>query len=248
MPVLEHDGLVLHYEEFGSGYPLVLFAPGGMRSSLDFWSESGATKRPWIDPTRDLTDGFRVIAMDQRNAGSSSAPVRSGDGWAAYAADHMALLDHLGIDRCHVMGGCIGSSYCLGLIQAAPERVTAAVLQNPIGLSQENRQAFYDMFDDWAEELRNRREDVETANLAAMRENLFGGDFVFAVSRQFVETCPVPLLVLAGHDHFHPTAVAEEIVRLAPDAELVLEWAGDERKLETRERVRRFLEDHAPGR
>jgi phosphomethylpyrimidine synthase len=42
------------------------------------------------------------------------------------------------------MGGCIGSSYCLGLIQAAPARISAAVLQNPIGLSADNRAAFHD--------------------------------------------------------------------------------------------------------
>jgi pimeloyl-ACP methyl ester carboxylesterase len=247
MPVLERNGLVLHYEEFGSGYPLLLFAPGGMRSSIDFWSESGGTKRAWIDPTIDLSDRFRVIAMDQRNAGSSRGPIRATDGWATYTRDHVALLDHIGIDRCHVMGGCIGSSYCLGLIEAAPERVTAAVLQNPIGLSEANRDAFYAMFDDWASELEAGARDVDETALAAMRQNLFGGDFVFAVPRDFVKSCPVPLLVLAGNDQFHPTLVAEEIARLAPIAELVRQWAGDERKPATRDRIRRFLEQHTPA-
>jgi hypothetical protein len=35
-----------------------------------------------------------------------------------------------------------------------------------------------------------------------------GGDFVFSVGRDFVRACPIPLLVLAGNDEFHPRAVA----------------------------------------
>jgi pimeloyl-ACP methyl ester carboxylesterase len=75
LPVLERDGLSLHYEEFGEGFPLLLFAPGGMHSMMQFWSRPGAAgeKLPWIDPTADLSDSFRVIAVDQRNTGSSRA-------------------------------------------------------------------------------------------------------------------------------------------------------------------------------
>ena len=61
------------------------------------------------------------------------------------------VIDLIGISSVRaagtVLGGCIGSSYCLGLIKLAPERVSAAALQNPIGLSPENRTAFYEMFD-----------------------------------------------------------------------------------------------------
>ena len=39
MPVFERAGVSLYYEEYGSGYPLLLFAPGGMRSSIDFWRQ-----------------------------------------------------------------------------------------------------------------------------------------------------------------------------------------------------------------
>src|SRR5216684_76262 len=117
MPTFERDGISLYYEEYGSGYPLLLFAPGGMRSSIEFWPKSP------FDPTAALASEFRVIAMDQRNAGQSRAPLAPSDGWETYASDHQALLDHLGIARTHVMGGCIGSSYCLGLIKLSPERV-----------------------------------------------------------------------------------------------------------------------------
>jgi len=42
--------------------------------------------------------------------------------WPHYVAQGKGLLDHLGFARAHIMGGCIGSSYCLGFIEAIPER------------------------------------------------------------------------------------------------------------------------------
>jgi pimeloyl-ACP methyl ester carboxylesterase len=237
MPELVRGDVSLYYEEYGSGYPLLLIAPGGMRSMIDFW------RRMPFDPTAELAASFRVIAMDQRNAGRSRAPVAAGDGWTTYTADQRALLDHLGIERCHIMGGCIGSSYCLGLIQAAPERISAAVLQNPIGLSNGNREAFRGMFDEWGAELQQQgHPGASEAALRSFRENMFGGEFVFTVSRDFVRGCATPLLVLAGNDNFHPTATAREIADLAPNAELLLTWATPDVVGETVQRIRAFLQ------
>jgi pimeloyl-ACP methyl ester carboxylesterase len=238
MPVFEHAGVSLYYEEYGSGYPLLLFAPGGMRSSSDFW------RRSPFDPTAELAQDFRVIAMDQRNAGRSRAPVSTDDGWETYAGDHLALLDHLGAHRAHVLGGCIGSSYCLGLIKLAPERVSAAVLQNPIGLSPENRPAFYEMFDGWAADLRKGRPDLSQAALDALRARMYDGDFVFSVSREFVQACRTPMLILAGDDLYHPAAIAEEIARLAPNSELIAKWKTPDATPAAVARVRAFLKAH----
>jgi pimeloyl-ACP methyl ester carboxylesterase len=234
MPSFERNGVSIHYEEHGGGFPLLLFAPGGMRSAIEVWRNS-----PW-NPIETLASDFRVIAMDQRNAGRSMAPVRASDGWEAYTADHVALLDHLGIERCHVLGGCIGCSYCLGLMQAAPARVAAAVLQNPIGLH-ENRDAFYAMFDGWAGDVRARQPDVGEAAFAAFRERMYGSDFVFNVTRDFVRGCRVPMLILAGNDLYHPLPISREIAALAPDAEILLRWKEPDVVDETVERVRRFL-------
>ncbi|HEX5268293.1 MAG TPA: alpha/beta hydrolase, partial [Acidimicrobiales bacterium] len=184
MAVLETDGARIHYEVRGTGHPLVLFAPGGMHSVAQLWRErpdAPGERMPWIDPPGELSDEFRVVAMDQRNAGASTAPVRASDGWESYTADHLALLAELGADRTHAMGGCIGSSYALALCQAAPDRVTAAVLQNPIGLSADNRESFYAMFDGWAKALVAERPDVTEDAVSAFRERMFGGDFVFSV-------------------------------------------------------------------
>jgi pimeloyl-ACP methyl ester carboxylesterase len=238
MPVFERAGVSLYYEEYGSGFPLLLFAPGGMRSNIDFW------RRSPFDPTADLAQDFRVIAMDQRNAGRSRAPISAADGWETYAADHLALLDHLGARRAHVLGGCIGSSYCLGLIKLAPDRVSAAVLQNPIGLSPENRTAFYEMFDGWAADLVRNRADLSAAAFAEFRARMYDGDFVFSVSRDFVRACRTPMLILAGDDLYHPAPIAEEIARLAPNAELLVKWKTPDAAPAAVARVRAFLKAH----
>jgi pimeloyl-ACP methyl ester carboxylesterase len=240
MPIAELRGTRLYYEEYGQGFPLLLFAPGGMRSSIAFWARS-----PW-NPIEALSDQFRVIAMDQRNAGHSTAPIHSSNGWHSYAADHIALMDQLGIERAHVLGGCIGGPYCLGVMQAAPARVTAAVLQQPIGYDGENRQAFYEMFDSWANELKPQRNDVDPDAWNTFRDRMYGGDFVFNVSREFVRQCRTPMLVLLGNDRYHPSVTSREIVELAPNAELVERWKEPEVVEQTVARVRAFLASHTP--
>jgi pimeloyl-ACP methyl ester carboxylesterase len=248
MPVFKRGSATISYEVRGSGHPLLLLAPGGMRSALALWGQQpGRPRPPWINPLEDLSDRFQVIGMDQRNAGSSEAPITSEDGWDVYVEDQLALMSHLGQERFHVMGGCIGSSFALGLCRAAPDRLTAAVLQNPIGLSNGNRQLFHGMFDEWADEMRGSHPELDDAAAAAFREHLFGGDFVFAVDRSFVRSCATPMLVMPGGDDFHPRAVAEEIVAMAPNAVLLSPWGGDEHRDNTLRRVVDFLVANLPA-
>ncbi len=130
MANFQYQEVNLHYEVYGSGFPVLLFAPGGMRSAIDFWQHG-----PW-NPIEALQRHFRVIAMDQRNAGTSRAPITAKDNWESYSTDHLRLLDHLRVDRCHLVGGCIGGAFSFSLMRHAPERVAAAVIQQSIGLDQ----------------------------------------------------------------------------------------------------------------
>lgn len=241
MPSFTRGDVSIAYEERGRGFPLLLLAPGGMHSRLAMWSERPAS---WFDPLTELADEFRVIGMDQRNAGRSSGPVRASDGWHTDVQDALGLLDHLGITDVALIGGCIGVSYALGRCEAAPGRIRAAVLQNPIGATGDDHQHFVAMFDEWAAALRATRSDVDPVALAAMRDRMFSGDFVFSVSRAFVRGLAVPLLVLAGADHFHPPAIAEEIARLAPNARLETPWRPSEVGRAMVTRVREFLRQH----
>ena len=239
MPTFKRGDVSIYYEEYGTGYPILLFAPGGMRSSIEFWANSP------FDPTKELAANFRVIAMDQRNAGKSTGPITADDGWDTYTGDHIALLDHLGIKQCHLMGGCIGGSYSLGLIKAAPQRVSAAVLQNPIGLSPRNREMFYNMFDTWADGFKVKR-NLDDASLRQFRDRMYGTDFVFNVTREFVRSCKTPMLILCGNDDYHPKETSKEIAALAPNAELIEHWKASDVIGATVKRVREFLLSHTP--
>jgi pimeloyl-ACP methyl ester carboxylesterase len=241
MPTLTRGDTSIYFEETGSGFPVLLFAPGGMRSSIAYWD-----KAPF-HPVRELAARHRVVAVDQRNAGQSRAPVRGTDGWSTYAADHIALLDHLGIERCHVLGGCIGGAFALRLAASAPDRVGAMVLQQPIGFSGTNRADFHRMFDGWASELANDRPDVTVDALEGLKARLYGGDFAFSVSRDDVRRCAAPLLVLRGNDVYHPAEISEEIARVAPRADLVPSWKEGDDLARAVERVKAFLRDASPG-
>jgi pimeloyl-ACP methyl ester carboxylesterase len=240
MPTLRRGELRIEYEVHGNGYPLLLLAPGGMRSATAVWA------RAPFHPIHEFAGQYRLITMDQRNAGASRAPISAADGWHSYAEDQLALLDELKIERCHLHGGCIGGAFALSLIARAPERVSAAVLQQPIGYSGSNREVFYELFDGWAAELKQTRTDIADEALPPFRSRMYDGDFVFSVSRDVVAACPAPLLVLRGNDVYHPSHISEEIVRLAPRAELVHDWkTGDDLPLAIAH-VRRFLSEHTP--
>ena len=238
MALFERDDITLYYEDHGAGFPVLLFAPGGMRSAATFWEGSP------FNPIVELSTRFRVIAMDQRNAGRSRAPVSADDGWHTYTADHIALLDHLGIERTHVLGGCIGGPYCLGMIQAAPDRVASAVLQQSIGF-EDNRQLFYDMFQGWADDIAPDHPEADEAAWRSFRSNMYDGDFDFNVGRDFVASCETPMLVLMGSDPYHPESTSREIAALAPNATLVERWKSPAED-GTVATVIAFLEAHTP--
>src|SRR5438309_11887377 len=109
MPTFERGAATIYYEDHGSPslQPLLLLAPGGLNSTVDFWG------RMPLNPLEAFSNEFRVIAMDQRNAGRSSGSLDTSDPWQMYAADQLAVLDHLGIDQTTVIGCCICCSFIL---------------------------------------------------------------------------------------------------------------------------------------
>jgi pimeloyl-ACP methyl ester carboxylesterase len=227
MPFFTSGDVNIHYQEFGSGFPVLLFAPGLMRSSADRWDNTD------LKPREVLAEGYRIIAMDQRNAGKSTAPIKATDGWHAYADDAIGLLDHLGLDRVAFWGRCIGPSFAMKVIErmgAQANRVTALIDHAPIGLNAINRGHYMYGFYQWAEELPKGtfKEPVSVdAACAAFCENMFGSDFVFSVNREYVRTLQIPTLVLPGRDLAHPEEVAVETAQLAPHTEMRMGWQED---------------------
>ncbi len=247
MPVFTRPDAEISYEVHGSGFPLLLFAPGGLKSQLQYWRFSPANPNaaaPWMDPMVALAGRFSVVGMDQRNAGNSRGAVTETHGWHTYASDHLALMDHLGFRRFAVMGGCIGGSYCLTLCEMAPERVAAAVLQNPIGLH-ENRDTWADAVNGFVKTVTERDPSVTEDTIRKFGHNMFGGDFVFSVSRDFVRRCSVPLYLQPGTDKPHPAQTSAEIEKLAPNLEVQKDWRGPTFLDDSIRRVTDFLTKHA---
>lgn len=240
MPFLKVDDGEIHYEEYGAGFPILLFAPGGMWSEAAKWHGSPV----WNDWTKVLAENYRVIAMDQRNAGTSRTTIEADHGWHSYAADHLALMDHLGIDRFHTLGGCIGSSFCLKICEMVPGRTVATVLQNPIGLNPDARTYFPDGFAKWAAEKQSERPELDPVAMESFGRNMWGGDFVFCVNRDFVRHCQTPALVLPGNDTPHPRIIGLEVAELLPNANMLVDWKGPDHIDAQRERVVSFLKKY----
>ena len=167
------------------------------------------------------------------------------DGWHTYASDHLALMDHLGHRRFHVMGGCIGASFCLKLCEMAPDRITAAVLQNPIGFY-ENRATWDDIVSGFSKTMLERDPALTADTIERFGKNMFGGEFVFSVSRDFVGRCRTPLLLQPGTDTPHPAETSEEIAKLAPNLEVQKDWRAPTHLAESVRRVTDFLTRHTP--
>lgn len=249
MPQIALDAQI-HYETYGPDagealrLPVLLLAPGGLRSRIGLWRHThDGRARNWPDPTVELARARHVIAVDQRNAGQSVAPVGPDDGWEQFAADHLGVLDALGVQQFHVLGACIGASFALKLAELAPERVASAVLQQPIGWTPENAPLRRENFQVWVDSAQDRLAGVPPAHLEALERNLFGGeDFVFSVSRDFVRQTQTPLLVLAGNDIHHPLAISRELAALAPRAQCIESWRGEAQRATYLRGVLNFLE------
>jgi pimeloyl-ACP methyl ester carboxylesterase len=245
MPTFQHHGASIYYEEFGQGFPILTFAPAGLQSIIDVWNGPSAP----VNPTTEFAGNFSVIAMDQRNAGGQSrAPITAQDSWPTYAADHIALLDHLGIDRCHLYGQCIGGSFIMSLLKAQPQRIACAVLAQPIGRVGPMKPGRAARFDTWAKSLGNDHPEATEQVLDAFHQNLYGAGFVYSVDRAFVSSCRTPCLVLAGNDEAHPFPISEEVAKLLPNAEFIPEWKTGAALASAKVRIKEFLAKHTPGR
>jgi hypothetical protein len=57
MPVLKRPDGEIHYQTFGKGFPVLLFAPGGLRSRMEMWpAPPGGPPRPWVEWTSALPE------------------------------------------------------------------------------------------------------------------------------------------------------------------------------------------------
>lgn len=124
------DGITTRYEVVGSGPPLLMYAPGGFDATIEKWSTQGIyTTIKLLD---HLPKKYTCILFDRREAGQSGGRVEHIT-WAHYVAQGKGLLDHLKIDRAHVMGACMGCCPVLAFGVAHPQRTLSMLLYWPVG-------------------------------------------------------------------------------------------------------------------
>jgi pimeloyl-ACP methyl ester carboxylesterase len=124
------DGITTRYEVAGSGPPLLMFSPGGFNAIAENWTSLGNYRR--LRLLDHLTKAYTCITFDRRESGRSGGRVERVT-WEDYAAQGKGLLEHLGIDRAHLMGGCAGCSIVAAFAVAFPQTVSSMVLYSPAG-------------------------------------------------------------------------------------------------------------------
>jgi len=130
MPTAILDGIETRYEVVGDGPPVLLFSPGGFDATVEKWSSLGVYAR--IKPLDHLPKHYKCIAFDRRECGQSGGRVERVT-WTDYVNQALDLLDHLQIERAHLMGGCMGCSPVAAFGVAHPERVISMILYWPVG-------------------------------------------------------------------------------------------------------------------
>ncbi|HWI35329.1 MAG TPA: alpha/beta hydrolase [Burkholderiales bacterium] len=246
MPFYERGPVRIHYQEAGSGFPLMLIPGGGLNSTISKLNNP-------FDAIGEFKGEYRCIAADLRNAndGQSSGPLEVDRPWDAFTDDHLGLMDHLRIDRFLVMGFCIGGPFIWNLLKRAPDRVVAAVLAQPSGSRPEARDLFYEgNMKNWGPEFVKRRPEIgmEAVDRFLTRMYRTNADFVFTVTRDFVRKCQTPVLILPDDIPQHPYAVAMESAMLAPKAEVsMFPWKEPKERIPLAVRqIRSFLRAHRP--
>src|SRR4051812_14157464 len=119
---VERGGVKIYYEQMGSGPATVLLLPT--------WSLLHS--RVWKGTAPFLSRHFRVVTFDGRGNGKSDRP-RGADQYSEreFAADALAVMDHLGIHRTFTVSLSMGARWNLCLAAEHGDRIQAAVFLSP---------------------------------------------------------------------------------------------------------------------
>jgi pimeloyl-ACP methyl ester carboxylesterase len=130
MPAANIDGIATHYEVIGSGPPLLMFAPGGFDATIGQWTALGIYAR--IKLLDRLSAKYTCIVFDRRECGESGGRIECVT-WSHFAMQGRGLLDHLKIERAHLLGGCMGCGPVLAFAAAFPDVTLSMILYWPVG-------------------------------------------------------------------------------------------------------------------
>ena len=236
MPTARINGINLFHESFGQGEPVV-FANGILM-----------TTQSWSFQTRFLQRHFRCILYDMRGQLRSDKPDEPYS-MEQHADDLAALLDHLGVDRCHLVGTSYGGEVGLSFAERHPERLRSLSVIASLARSEPLFQAqvaswrdvglsapralfgvtlpYYFSNDFLARHgaaLRARDGDISDQPPAFFRgfARLCDALIEFDISEQLAQITTPTLAVAAEFDLIKPPACSEFIAESIPGAELLV--------------------------
>jgi pimeloyl-ACP methyl ester carboxylesterase len=206
--------LQMYYEVHGAGEPILFMHGGG--GSISSWPSEYVT---------DLARNFRVILAESRGHGRTA----DGAGPATYGRltfDAVRLLDHLGLDRAHIVGHSVGAIVGLHMLVDFPDRVRTATLlagayhvdnYQPDGYAAIKRELDALIR---GEKLESRLSSRPVPVLKKFREAWLAGP---RFSLPILETIDRPtLIVAAGQDPFFAPSVAEAMHAHIKASELII--------------------------
>lgn len=118
MPKVNVNDFEMYYEIHGEGTPLVLI--NGYCENLDEWTH--------LEPIADtLSEYHKVVTCDNRGIGRSSRPEGSYS-TKTMADDIAGLLDHLELDKAHVLGASMGGMIAQEVALGYPNKVNSLIL------------------------------------------------------------------------------------------------------------------------
>jgi len=124
MPTIDANGFTMYYEQGGEGVPLV-YVHGGNTSLLHVLQYG---RRPFAWRWRqDFVDQFRFVWYERRGCYRSSTPDEGYD-LETQASDLQTILDHLAIERAHLVGMSAGGPIAVIFAATHPERVHSLAL------------------------------------------------------------------------------------------------------------------------
>jgi len=119
----DSNGVRIRYVDQGNGDAVVLVHGNG--GSLGSWVDSGVLP--------NLAQNYRVVAFDVRGHGKSGKPHDVTSYGREMVLDVVRLIDHLGLNRAHIIGYSMGAHMTAQLLTLHPERFTSAVLGGAAG-------------------------------------------------------------------------------------------------------------------
>jgi len=230
------NGVKIHYFVRGEGEPVLLIH--GFTASADSnWIRSGIFDA--------LDDHYKVIAIDNRGHGKSEKPHDADKYGMEMVEDQIRLLDHLGIDKAHLVGYSMGGFITGRLMIEHPERVLSATMGGAGWEDQKSQRL--DFIEELADSLESGKgigplivrltpagetppneEQLKLMNTVVMMTNdpqalaaVIRGMTQFFVPEDQLRACKVPVLAIVGSRDPLKAGV-DAMAKIRPDIKVVV--------------------------